>query len=109
MARLVNLTPHPVRVLKENGELVMELPPEGIVPRCAEEVEPYTEVNGIPVVRKRLGAVEGLPAPEDSVYYVVSRAVAEAARGRDDLLIPDDLVRDEKGRVIGCRRFAVVG
>jgi len=51
--------------------------------------------------------VENLPDPPEGVYYIVSLAVAQAAR-RPDLLVPDDMVRDEQGRILGCRRFAVV-
>jgi hypothetical protein len=37
----------------------------------------------------------------------VSRAVA-AAVGRDDLLVPDELVRDENGNITGAKSFALV-
>ena len=52
------------------------------------------------------GAVEGLPDPEEGVVWIVSRVVAEAAKERDDLLVTDDAVRDDQGRIIGCRALA---
>lgn len=110
--RVVNLTPHPVHLLDNGGAVVREFAPSGVVLRVPEVVEPAGElvVNGaaVPVVRKRLawGQCE-LPQPEDGVFYIVSLPAAQAAR-RKDFLVPDDLVRDEKGRVLGCRRFAVV-
>lgn len=56
----------------------------------------------------RLGQVENLPAPQPWVAYIVSRVVAEAARGRDDLFIVDDAVRDGEGRIVGARALARV-
>lgn len=47
--------------------------------------------------------MENLPAPQPGVAYIVSRVVAEAARGRDDLFIVDDAVRDGEGRIVGAR------
>ncbi len=55
-----------------------------------------------------MGQVENLN-PIEGVGYIVSLAVAQAARDRKDLFVPDDLVRDEKGVIVGCRRLARVG
>jgi hypothetical protein len=115
--RIVNLTPHPIRLYARIGDediFITEFPPSGIVARCEEIVENGEPLcidgcrHPVPVVAKRLGQVQDLPAPKYRTRYIVSLAVAQAARDRDDLLIPDDLVRDGQGRVIGCRRFAVV-
>lgn len=67
-----------------------------------------TEYGPVQVYQATPGPVEGLPEPDPAcrVRYIVSRVVAEAARGRADLLIPDDTVRDEQGRIIGCRALA---
>ena len=107
--KLVNLTPHPVVLIRDGGAI--EIPPSGVVPRLREIVEDTGDtVEGVPIVRKGYGEIQGLPDPEPDTYYIVSALVAQAARarglGRDDLLIPDDLVRDEQGRVIGARRLA---
>ena len=104
--KLVNLTPHPVRLIRADGsELV--IPPSGTVPRLREVVEDTgMRIDGIPVVRKGFGEIENLPEPQEGVFYIVSALVAQAARDRDDLLIPDDLVRDEEGKIIGARRLA---
>ena len=61
----------------------------------------------IPIGRAAWGQVVGLPVPEPGVFHVVSVIVAEAAvdagRTIDDLLVPGDQVRDERGRIVGCR------
>ncbi len=57
------------------------------------------------------GHVPGAPR-EPAVYYVVSTIAADAARraGRttEDLLVPGQQVRDETGRIVGCRSLARV-
>ena len=50
------------------------------------------------------GAVSVLPDHRDGVVLVVARAVAD----RDDLVFPDDLVRDGPCRVVGCRALGRV-
>ena len=55
------------------------------------------------------GEVEGLPAPEDGTLFIVSALVAQALKGvRNDLVVPDDTVRDDRGVIIGCKSFARV-
>ena len=101
--KVVNLTPHPVVVLRD-GERI-EFPPSGQVARLGEEiVSTGMTIEGVPVVEKRLSGLD-LPPVQPGVFYIVSLAVAQVAR-REDLLVPDDLVRDERGQVIGCRRLA---
>lgn len=50
--------------------------------------------------------VEDLPAPQVGVVYLVSLAVALAARRRHDLLVPCDPIRDATGAVLGYRALA---
>lgn len=56
------------------------------------------------------GGAGGTPCDhEPRRGYIVSSVVAQAVAGtRDDVLVPDDLVRDEQGRVIGARALARV-
>lgn len=57
-------------------------------------------------LRRRPGAVTGLPAAEPSVRYLVSRITALAVRDRTDLVFPFAEVRDEQGRVTGAEGLA---
>ena len=103
--RLVNLTPHPVVVRWDSGEV--SLPSEGLV-RVEEESENAGEVAGVPVSFVRPGRLVGLPEPTPNTYYVVSRIVAQAAVERDDLLFPFGEIRDANGRIVavaGLGRF----
>ena len=103
---LVNLTPHEITIIRDGGNIT--IPPSGTVARCSVNRKQIGTVNGIPVNRTVFGAVEGLPEPQPNTYYIVSAIVAQACPFRSDLLITDDAVRDEKGRIIGCRALATV-
>lgn len=99
---LRNLTPHALSLLAQDGSAVA-LPPSGVVARRAVLRRTAEEVAGLPVAVEALGPVEGLPAPEDGVIYVISRLVAEAVPHRTDVLAPGEPVRDDGGRIIGAR------
>ena len=62
----------------------------------------------IDIMKKSFTEIEGLPEPKENTYYVVSALVAGAAKNRNDLLIPNDIIRDEEGRIIGCKNLAKI-
>lgn len=101
-----NLTPHDVIVVLEN-ETTVNFPATGVVARVTSTSTPagVLEVEGLhlPLVREVYGEVENLPDPDGETFFIVSSIVASAAGGRNDLLIPNDFVRDEEGRILGCR------
>jgi hypothetical protein len=108
-----NFTPHTVTILDDNNvfNVIITIPSSGVA-RCSSTVEDAGCVmhgtTTVPVVRQSLGTVEGLPEYVPGTYLVVSRVVAAACPDRLDLLVPDNLVRDSDGRIVGCRRFARV-
>lgn len=102
---LVNLTMHEVVIYRESGGKII-LPPDGCVARAEQSSAVAAHVHGVPVVEMRFGAVSGLPEPKAGVFYVVSAITAQAAPDRDDLLMVADPVRDDGGRIIGCRAFS---
>lgn len=102
---LANTTPHEVNVIAYGtDEVVLHIPAATKPLRLEERIEPAGVVGGIPFVNKRLNDSE-LPPVRKGVLYIVPLAVAQVAR-RTDFIVPDELVRDEQGRVVGCRRFA---
>ena len=103
-----NATPHAVMIYGENNEVLKTFEPTGVVPRCTVTRKQIGEIDGIPLNTSVFGQVEGLPDPEEGVVWIVSRVVAEAAKERGDLLVTDDAVRDDQGRIIGCRALAKV-
>ena len=123
--KIINLTPHTVNLIfAENGKTYRRsLPSEGearaetikkaLVPKyilmetTGEDGLLYGEMFPIPVNRVVFGDVVGLPEAEDGIFYIVSRIVKNAIPHRSDCLVPDDIVRDDKGVIIGCRGFAL--
>lgn len=112
--KLVNLTPHAIHLMPAGSDgPVVEIPPSGTVARCTtRRIQVGTvEINGvsIPINHTEFGEVTGLPEPQEDVYYIVSSLVAQAVRWeRDDVLIVDDTVRDDEGRIIGARALAEI-
>ena len=110
---LVNLTPHAIHIVGADGadgSVVLTVPPSGILARCTTSRKVVGSLTEdwvtIPITRTVFGAVEGLPDPASGFEFIVSSLVAQAARERTDLLIPDDTIRDAEGRIIGCRALA---
>ncbi len=64
-------------------------------------------LDGIPLIRTIWGHVEGLPDSQEDVFYIVSQLVKDRLPDRTDLLVPADIVRNEKGQIIGCKSFSV--
>lgn len=108
---IVNLTPHALNLMPAGpAGPVVTIPPSGQVARCAvDRVQVNTvAVDGIavPVNQTRFGEVSNLPDPQPDTIFVVSALVAQAVPDRQDVFITDDAVRDEQGRIIGCKALA---
>lgn len=111
MKKIRNLTPHAIFIVDEDSNALTVFESEGIA-RAEQKDEPAGELNGIPLVKTTFGEPIDLPKPEENTYLIVSLATANAAKaaGRTtkDLLLTSGVVRDEKGRIIGCKAFAVM-
>ena len=103
--KLKNLTPHNV-VIVINEATKIVIPSDGIA-RVTETktVTPSIDVDGVTVETfvSAFGEVENLPPQEEGIMVIVSALVASAAKGRDDLLVPGELVRDDGGNIVGCK------
>lgn len=111
MEKIKNLTPHAIYIIGENDKVVAIFQSEGVA-RAEQKDKHVGEINGIPLVRTTFGEPINLPDYEEGTYLIVSLATANAAKaaGRTtkDLLLTSNLVRDEQGRIIGCKAFAVI-
>lgn len=106
--KIKNLTPHTINFVSSEGYPVMDIEPEGTVARVSVKTETVGEIDGIPVTKSVYGEVVNLPEPEEDTIYVVSALVAGRVPEREDVFIPSESVRDEKGRIIGCKSIAHV-
>lgn len=106
---IINLTPHSINFVDADGKEIMTVEPSGNLARVSSKTVTTGEVFcGIPVTSTEYGAVEGLPDQTDGVIYVVSSIVAQRCKDRPDVFIPSESIRDDKGRIIGCRSLGRV-
>jgi hypothetical protein len=117
---LINATPHSITLVSREGveqdnrrqflaetvEILREIPPSGILARVSMVNLPAGEIDGIAIESVTYGEIEGLPEPQEGLYYIVSGWVAAAAAeiGRKDCLAPGALVRDKNNPslILGC-------
>ena len=100
LPEVINLTPHAINVVGHG-----EIPAAGLIARVTTKTVPTGMIAGIPVVKTEFGEVTGLPEM-DGVYFVVSSIVKSAAN-RENLLVPGELIRDNKGNIIGCKSLSL--
>ena len=121
----VNMTPHEINMVDDNGEVLLSIQPSGNTIRLSEEWGPLGEfhfdiyyepvssctalddefVIPIKCVQMKMDCVE-LPPIRDNVWYIVSRAVCETFRNRTDFLMVGQTVRNDKGQIIGAKCFS---
>ena len=106
---IMNLTPHSISFCDTEGTVILTVEPSGQLARVScKTVMTGESFNGIPVTKTVYGTVEGLPEPKDGTVFVVSSLVAARVPDRGDVFIPNESVRDENGRIIGCRSLGHV-
>lgn len=93
----VNLTPHEINLPG------ITLSPNGEVARVASSTRLVEVVSGIDLYETEYGETTGLPPQIDGIYLVVSALVRIANPSRSDLYSPGELIRDENGKITGCR------
>ena len=97
----INLTPHSISIHGANG--IVTFPPSGQLARCSVSRKPVRVVDGIQLSTVVYGEVTGLPAPAEGVWYIVSGMVRDAVKGRQDVVSPGELIRDERGNPAGTK------
>ena len=124
--KLINLTPHILRIFniedveynsksksfylkrKDSYTIPLVLQPGNNIPRVNVTRDVVNTLNGIPVIESNYGEIKNNPESRDGVYYIVSAITANAFRknNRKDILVPNQIVRDEHGNIIGCASFS---
>jgi hypothetical protein len=107
MTKIINLTPNGYDVYAADGS-IKNIPPSGDIARVtatvttALMVADAENINGIIVAAEGWGKVEGLPAPQPGIVYLVGRNVKERVPDRDDVLVLGPPARDEGGKIIAA-------
>ena len=119
--KIINLTPHWVTLILKTEEKTFLPEKESCrIKTTTKETSslsiPYDKNDerfkfgswaDIPITETTFGKVENLPKEEEGIYYIVSSLVCQACTDRQDLLIPNESVRDEIGRICGCKSFSI--
>ena len=113
--RFTNLTPHEIVILDDQNDILLRVPPSGMIAKVDVTEELVAEINDIPVYKVCYGNIQGLPEPEPGTVYIVSIVVLSALKEkgieRKDVVAPNTnpskhgAVRDSKGQIIGVRSF----
>lgn len=120
MEKLINLTPHVIRiaVIGKDGEnhTFLEYPPDGTVARV-DTVEVVTkhicqsDNYSVPIVQRNYGMVVGIPYDEKGIpvpCIVSSMVLAALPRGTLNVYAPDTgktAIRDPNGNVYAVTRL----
>ncbi len=102
----INCTPHPIQLLDSDNNLMISLPKGEVIPRLSQSTKQVDVVNGISITETQFGETQDLPESQDGVLLIVSRLVLSANPNRTDLVVPNELVRDGSGNIIGCKSLA---
>lgn len=94
--KLVNLTPHDIKV----GDLVIYA--SGEIARCNAATLDAGDIQGIPLVETRVLGVSGVPQPKSGYAFIVPSVVRQQFPERQDLLSPSKFIRDARGVITGC-------
>ena len=104
---ILNLTPHPINIIEKNGKEIATIKPSGAPIRLKTTTIPAGNHVGINLTKTILGEPEGLPEQKDETLIIVSQLIKSALPGRSDLVVPAEVVRDGKGRIIGCKSLGI--
>lgn len=118
--KIHNMTPHTITIVVDG--IKVDFPSEGVIratQRDEQVDEIETEVNlgnssagvSIPVFTSSFGEPEGVTnfIDPDAVYIVSAIAAQSLKKAGYDMsrfLVPSGTIRDEQGRIIGCKGLA---
>lgn len=103
---IINLTPHDVTLLDEDNKVVEVFPASGEVLRLGTVDLGSQVIVGVGRVDLvEFGHLNNPPKPKINTWYIVSLPCA-LSRPRSDFLVPYMEVRDDQGRIIGCKSLA---
>lgn len=98
---IVNATPHAISIT--NGQT---FEPSGMIARVSMTTSVVGEINGVEIKQNIPSGVEGIPAPQEGVVYIVSAMVLSNSN-RNDLVAPNtnEAVRNSQGHIVSVSGF----
>jgi hypothetical protein len=103
-----NKTPHPIIILDNEHRTIKTYPKsDDPIRLSAETVRADSLPDGTPTSKTVFGEPYGLPPFERGKFYIVSQLIKSAIPERTDLLVPAEVVRDDKGNIMGCKSLGL--
>ena len=99
-----NMTPFDITIIKRDGKI--NLISRGTI-NMNIEILKDGYIEDIPLSKTVLGKIENLPKYKEGTYYIVSSLLCGACPNRSDFLIPNEVVKDRNGNIIGCRSLSI--
>jgi hypothetical protein len=105
-AEIINYAPHSITIYDAFGNpLVIE---SAGTARIGQNKVDIGLINNLRITRTDTVDLARLPKPNGRTFYIVSRKYMNAfSRIRNDLLIPDDVIKDERDYVIACKALSI--
>lgn len=107
MKEIINMTPHPINLVDEDGTIYKTFPKGERVIRLASFTELVEVVDGVRFTKTVFGEAEGLPFYSRNILYIVSQLVKSAFPNRTDLLVPSEIYRTPEGIIVGCKSLGL--
>lgn len=107
MQNLLNLSPHPIHIVDAEKNVLKTIESSGLVRLKTSTVPAGFSICDVPVTKTVFGEPEGLPEFQEDTFFIVSQLVKSALPNRTDLLVPAEVLRDEKGNIIGCMSLGI--
>lgn len=109
--QLINYTKHWIQIWQDD-KFMLAIQPQPEPLRCKENYELLEKIEAygksVEIGLLSYSSYVELPLPEKDTLLIVSVLVAQQYPWRQDLVVPYDLVHNQEGSIIGCRKLVRV-
>lgn len=107
--KIVNLLGYNVSYYNFNGDVEVFPAGKGLPMKLNGTITVVGSENGINVIKFAYPPAEaiGIPKSEKNTFYIVSQSICQAYPDRKDLVYPSNFVKNEAGKIVGCKMLVV--
>ncbi len=107
--KIVNLLGYNVSYYNYNGEETVFPAGKGLPQKLTGTLTVVDTAEGINVIKFVYPSAEaiGIPKQTKDTFYIVSQQICQAYPDRKDLVYPSNFVKDEAGKIVGCKMLVV--
>lgn len=107
--KVVNLLGYPVSYHNYNGDITEFPAGKGLPQKLTGTLTVVDTAEGINVIKFVYPTTDaiGIPKPAKDTFYIVSQQICQAYPDRKDLVYPSNFVKNEEGKIIGCKMLVI--